>query len=123
MKKALIIVAHGSRMESANCETLAFIEGVSSKLANYSEIVSAFLEFRKPDLKTSIDALTEKGIKEIVVFPFFLSGGSHLRDIENCISEAKNTHRGVTFLITSRLGVLNELEDFLVKYLNEFSRL
>lgn len=121
MQKALIIVAHGSRMESANNGTIAFIEGVSSKLTNYSEVVTAFLEFRKPDLKTSIDALVYKGIKEIVIFPFFLSGGSHLNDIEKSISDAQEFHISVKFLITARLGVLSELEDFVGKYLNELS--
>lgn len=121
MKKALIIVFHGSRMESANNETLAFFNSLTSKLTNYSEIVQAFLEFTNPDLKTSIDILAEKGIKEIVVFPFFLSGGSHLKDIENSVLEAQKKHKQIIFKTTSRLGVLNELEDFVVKYLNELS--
>lgn len=121
MKKALIIVAHGSRMEVANSETIAFFKALGTKLTIYCEIVPAFLEFTKPDLKATIESLTDKGIKEIVVFPFFLSGGSHLRDIEYCISEAQKNHRGVDFFIASRLGVLNELEDFIAKYLNELS--
>lgn len=121
MQKALIIVAHGSRMESANNETIVFFEALSSRLTNYSEIVPAFLEFTKPDLKTSIDTLAAKGIKEIVIFPLFLSGGSHLNDIEKCISDAGIIHRSVKILTAARLGVLNGLEDFVVKYLNELS--
>ena len=121
MKKALIIVAHGSRMESANSETIAIIEALRSKLPQYSELILAFLEFRKPDLITSIETLADKGIKEIVIFPFFLSGGSHLKDIENCITQIQKNRNDITLKKTNHLGSLNSLEDLIVKYLNDFS--
>lgn len=121
MKKALIIVAHGSRMESANSETIGFFKALSSKLTEYSEIVPAFLEFRKPDLKNSLNSLINKGISEIVIFPFFLSGGTHLTDIGNCIKEVQKEHRDIIFKMAGHLGSLNLLEELIVKYLNDFS--
>jgi len=117
MKKALIIVAHGSRLEPANSEVLAFVNNLKTKLSGYSEITCAFMEFTKPDLKNAIGRLAEDETKEIVIFPYFLSEGSHLQGIKKSISESEKIYKNIRFSVTAYMGALPNLGDFISDYI------
>ncbi|OGV18529.1 MAG: hypothetical protein A2X47_05475 [Lentisphaerae bacterium GWF2_38_69] len=116
-KKAFIIVAHGSRLESANKEILALADNLKHKLSGYSETFHAFLEFTKPTLADTLDTLTEKGINHIIVFPYFLIEGSHLYDIKRIVSKYEELHKNISFCVTSHIGSFPGIEDFIANYL------
>lgn len=88
----LIVFAHGSSVESANDA----VRNVTSALAakgSYSAIQTAFLEGGKPDLATATATLLEQGVDKIVVLPYFLTVGLHLkRDLPNLIAEVRAAH-------------------------------
>lgn len=77
--KQLIIVAHGSRRESSNEEVRVLAEQVGTKLGlAVDEIKVAFLELASPSIDEALNDCFNRGINEIVVLPYFLSGGNHV---------------------------------------------
>lgn len=85
----LIVFAHGSSVESAN-EAVRKVTASLAAKGGYSAIETAFLEGGKPDLAAATATLLERGAKKIVVLPYFLTVGLHLkRDLPNLMSEVR----------------------------------
>ena len=89
--KQLLIVAHGSRRVAANKEVLTMASKVAANLQLAAEDVAvAFLEFSEPSIGVAIDACFSRGVREVVVVPYFLSAGSHvINDIPREIDKAR----------------------------------
>ncbi len=74
-------------------------------------MVHAFLQFCDPSLETVIQNLADSGVDEMVIFPFFISAGSHVQtDIPRAVETARHRHPGVRFHITRHLGILDAVE-------------
>lgn len=88
----LIVFAHGSSVESAN-EAVRNITAALAQKGGYSAIETAFLEGGKPDLAGATASLVARGIRKVVVLPYFLTLGLHLkRDLPNLIAEVRAAH-------------------------------
>lgn len=84
-----LVFAHGSSVESAN-DAVRQVTAQLSRLGNYALIETAFLEGGKPDLIGGVGALVERGARRIVVLPYFLTLGLHLkRDLPALIGQAR----------------------------------
>jgi sirohydrochlorin ferrochelatase len=102
-----IVFAHGSRIESAN----QAVRDVVSKMAAWQTAASgrhvveaAFLELGAPDLSGATALLIARGVRRIVVIPYFLTLGTHLqRDLPRLVREASQTHGDIEMQITSPL--------------------
>jgi len=82
-----IVFAHGSRVESAN----QAVRDVAARMAESGEhtVEPAFLELGKPDLAGAVQCLSAAGVTRIVVIPYFLTLGTHLRrDLPRLVREA-----------------------------------
>lgn len=86
-KKGFLVVAHGSRKDTANEQVFKVVD----KLKKYFQtdmIEPALMELADPSIDDGITALAKKGIDELVVYPFFLFKGMHfLKDIPEIIEE------------------------------------
>lgn len=95
MKTAIIVFAHGSSVPSANDA----VRAVTAQLAaagGYNVVDTAFLESARPDLGESVAALAAQGATDILVLPYFLTLGIHLRrDLPRIVGELSRIHRGV----------------------------
>lgn len=79
------------------------------------QVVHAFLQFCDPSLETVIQELADSGVDEMVIFPFFISAGSHVQtDIPRAVETARQKHPNVRFHITRHLGVLDAVEDLVL---------
>jgi sirohydrochlorin ferrochelatase len=77
--KQLLIVAHGSRRESSNDEVKVLAEKVGAKLQlAVDEIKVAFLELASPSIEDALNESFNHGVEEVVILPYFLSGGVHV---------------------------------------------
>lgn len=114
--KALIIAAHGSRKKESNREIAAIVSKVAKKAAMSFDIVDhAFLQFADPLLEEKINDIAKKGARQIVVFPFFIGGGSHvLSDIPDMIQNAREAYPDVQFKVTRYLGKIEAIEDVIL---------
>jgi sirohydrochlorin ferrochelatase len=77
--KYLLLIAHGSRRQSANDEINRLGERVAALANNdFDGVVTAFLEMAEPDIHQGVARCVELGASHIVVVPYFLAGGNHV---------------------------------------------
>ncbi|MCF8093659.1 MAG: CbiX/SirB N-terminal domain-containing protein [Desulfotignum sp.] len=119
--KTLIVAAHGSRQRASAAEVAALAQKLDDKVKtggshDIQQVVHAFLQFCEPSLETVIQELVENGVEEVVIFPFFISAGSHVQiDIPQVVTAARQRYPDVQFYITRHLGILDTIEDFILK--------
>ena len=111
MKRAIVLVDHGSRVAEAN----ALLDRVAERLRERvpERIVrTAHMELAEPSLDQAIDACVAAGAAEIVVHPYFLAPGRHSReDVPRLAAAAAARHPGVRVSVSEPLGVHPGLVD------------
>ncbi len=119
--KTVIVAAHGSRQKTSAAEVAALAKKLDIKvktdgLNDIHQVVHAFLQFCDPSLETVIQNLADSGVDEMVIFPFFISAGSHVQtDIPRAVETARHRHPGVRFHITRHLGILDAVENLILQ--------
>lgn len=105
MSKALLIMAHGSRSETANDEFRELVEKVAeSAHANgheYVAVIPCFLELARPSLIEAVQQLEHQPVDAVQLYPLFFNKGKHVgRDIPAQIDEARERfpHLDITLL-------------------------
>lgn len=79
--KALLIIAHGSRLQASNDEVITLKDTLEPTLEKrFSTLKVAFLELCEPSISQAISELVEGGVNEIVVLPYFLNKGRHVSE-------------------------------------------
>src|SRR5262249_61247502 len=76
---ALLLIAHGSRHESANADTRELAAELVRR-GTCTIAVAAFLELAEPDIDTGAAECVRLGARRVVLLPHFLSAGMHVRD-------------------------------------------
>ena len=91
---ALIVFAHGSKVEPANQAIHAIAADLAAKSGYPTE--AAFLEIAEPDLPHAVDGLISRGATRIVVLPYFLAPGRHSEiDLPRIIQHLRGIHKEV----------------------------
>jgi sirohydrochlorin ferrochelatase len=109
MRRALLIVDHGSRSEEANAQLREVVRLVEQELAAAGDsdtvVALAHLELGAPSIAEAIDALAARGIREIVVHPYFLAPGRHATaDVPERAARAAARHPELSVRVTEPLG-------------------
>ena len=78
MKTAIIVFAHGSSVETAN-EAVRAVTREVAREGGFTLTETAFLEMAQPDLPAAVAKMHAAGAERIVVIPYFLTLGIHLR--------------------------------------------
>lgn len=114
--KVLLLIAHGSRRETANQEVRELAERIQQhNLNEYAAVVPAFLEFAGPDIGEGVDYCVEMGAKEITVVPYFLSLGAHVeRDIPGALDVASSRHPEIKVHLKRHFGATEGLVEFVI---------
>jgi len=99
----IIVFAHGSRLEPAN-EAVRAVAHQLAASGGFEAVEAAFLELGEPTLAGAVDALVARGIRDILVVPYFLTLGVHLeRDLPRIINEITRSHERVRVRATAPL--------------------
>ncbi len=99
----LVIFAHGSSVAAAN-EAVARVTERMAVEGGYSLVETAFLEMAEPDLREAVARLAARGADRIVVIPYFLTLGIHLRrDLPRIVEELAGVYQGVRIDVTEPL--------------------
>ncbi len=77
METALLLVAHGSRHAEANAD-LFHVAAAMERRGN-AVVEAAFLELAAPGIETGGARCVERGARRVVLLPYFLSAGVHVR--------------------------------------------
>lgn len=85
----LIVFGHGSTVESAN-QAVRDVALAMARTGGYPLVETAFLEGGKPDLADAARALVSRGASRLIVLPYFLTLGMHLkRDLPKLVGEVR----------------------------------
>ena len=119
-KKGILVVAHGSRNLEANDFVHVLVGQLKDSLQ--SELVEAgFLDFAKPSISGGIKLLAESGADELLVYPFFLAKGVHLKeDIPRIVKETvAGLKNPIPYRILEPLGLHPGIFDIIADTLRE----
>ena len=99
----IILFAHGSRVESANDAVRRAANDLACTAGN-TQVEAAFLELGQPDLEGAVARLVDRGVRDMVVVPYFLTPGIHLeRDLPGLVSAACKSFPEVTIRVAKPL--------------------
>ncbi len=100
----VLLLGHGSRLDSANCGLLLVAEELS-KSDRFKGVTPAFLQNASPSLAESFQNIVESGGRRIVVMPLFLFEGVHITsDIPAEIDQMLQKYPGVQVVQASFIG-------------------
>ncbi len=96
-RPALIVFAHGSRVEEAN-EAVRRVTARAAERCGFELWEAAFLELAVPDLPSAVGDLAARGARRIIVAPYFLTMGMHLtQDLPRILQSIAEQHPGLEF--------------------------
>jgi sirohydrochlorin ferrochelatase len=104
MKRAILIVDHGSTREAAN----HMLEDLADLLRQRTSdpVYPAHMELAEPTIARAFDRAVADGADFVFVFPYFLSPGRHSReDIPRMCAQAAARHPGVRWHCSGPIGL------------------
>lgn len=119
MEKALLVIAHGSRVEETRKVVYKVIDRIKS-LKKYKDVKAGFMEFNEPDISTSIREFVEEGIYDIIAVPMFLFEGNHvLHDIPEVFGKEKEKYPGLKIKFAKSIGYDDRIVDIILERAKE----
>ncbi len=102
MMQTVVLIGHGSNSPDANAALATLGAELGASLGARVEV--GYLEFAEPTVATALSNAAAAGATRIVLLPFFLSPGMHVRrDLERIVEDVRRD-RGVEIEITPYLG-------------------
>ena len=120
IKKALIIIDHGSTVNEAN----NLLVSIKEKLSGYPgfgfDIIEyCHMELAPPTLEDAFASCVDSGADEIVVHPYFLAPGRHSKtDIPNMVNAASSKFPEIKYKITEPLGLHDKIIEVIIDRAN-----
>jgi sirohydrochlorin ferrochelatase len=118
-KTAILLMAHGSRIAEANNAAYEIAEMI--RAASTFEIVEvAFREMHPPDIQSAIDRCVAQGAERILLMPYFLFVGAHVReDLPAEMTQAQQRYPQVEFAMGNHLGAHRKLAEIVIERIAE----
>jgi len=118
MKRAIIIVDHGSRQPEANRALEHVAELARAQTGGH--VYPAHMELAEPSIGQAFDSAVTDGATLIVVVPYFISPGRHSReDIPRMCAAAAARHPGVQWHCSAPVGLDRMMADLVVRRIAE----
>ena len=113
--KAIILVDHGSYRVEANELLERMAERLQEQLPGYM-VQPAHMELVEPSISRAFTLCIQKGAKEIIVFPYFLSPGRHTKeDIPRYCKEAGERFPAIKYRIADPLGEHDKIIEIILE--------
>lgn len=104
MRCGIILFDHGSRDAERNQLVIDAALALTALFPD-SAVTHAYLELAEPSLPDAIASLAEDGCTEIIVQPFFLGAGAHVKkDLSEIVAAAARRHPSTQIRVTRPLG-------------------
>lgn len=119
-KTGFIILAHGSKLKEPGQMMDAGIIKEIRKALRTAYVNAAYLQFSWPNLAESLKEIITKGCKRVIIVPFFLFMGNHVRrDIPKLIRQEMKKYPGVKFTCTKNIGTDARINDIVLLRIKE----
>jgi len=119
VRRAVLIVDHGSRQTSANDLVVRVADRIRAHRPDL-HVEHAHMEIAPPTFFDGVAACVEAGATEIVVHPYFLGDGRHTREtIPELIAEAERRHAGLAIRLTAHLGLHEKLVEVVLERIGD----
>lgn len=104
MTTALLLIAHGSRQEEANADLHHLVLELRRR-GRYAVVEACFLELVEPDIAAGGQRCVERGAARVLLLPYFLSAGVHVRrDLTAARQQLAERFPQTTFQLAEPLG-------------------
>ena len=110
--KSILVVGHGSRSKEA-------LEVFNKMLDNFKlkvegNVEGCFMELCAPNIPDTIDLMYKNGTRDLVVVPYFLFSGIHIKeDIPGILKEIKVKYTDLKISLAKPIGYNNIIADIL----------
>ncbi|MBB10945.1 MAG: sirohydrochlorin cobaltochelatase [Alcanivorax sp.] len=122
MPKALLIMAHGSRSDTANDEFRALVEAVAESAPGageeYVAVLPCFLELAQPSLVEAIQQLEHQPVTHVQLYPLFFNKGKHVgKDIPAQVEDARERFPALTIELLDYFGNADGLASLVLEHI------
>jgi len=116
---AVLLIAHGSRRAEANQELVELARRLLAD-GTYAIVEPSFLELAEPDIVTGGTTCVEKGASMVLMVPYFLSAGVHIRrDLTEARDQLAAAHPHISFRLGQPLGPHTLLDNLVRERIRE----
>ena len=103
MKRAIIIIGHGSKRTGAREAMERVVSALKTK-HSHTEVLAAFLEIESPTIPEAIHEVLTRGAEEVLLVPYFVQAGRHVTEhIPALLREAQAKYPKKTIQLTRHL--------------------
>ncbi len=118
---AALLLGHGSRVREANDNMLKVVKLIKEKNV-FLTVEASFLELCPPSIPQGIKACAEKGAEKIIIAPYFLHTGMHVkRDLPDIIKKEAEKYPHTKIVFANNIGFHPVLSDIMMDRLLEAS--
>ncbi|GAW27910.1 MULTISPECIES: sirohydrochlorin chelatase [unclassified Carboxydocella] len=121
--QGVIVLGHGSRAVANDANMLLYdVVDLFKEISGKELVVPAWMnrESGLTGLQQAIDHLVEKGVTSIVIAPWFLTNGLHIKeDIPEEIKHAQSRYPFLTIKLAKPLGLDRRLVEVLAERIAE----
>ena len=108
---AVLLFAHGSPVAEAN-EGIATLARQVAERLGAGFVLPAFLDSSPPDLGMAMEEAVRRGARRVVIMPYFLTMGLHLRrDLPVLVARQRARFPGLEILVSDSLEGLPGMVD------------
>jgi precorrin-8X/cobalt-precorrin-8 methylmutase len=113
----VLIFGHGSPRSAANEGFVALVERVARRLGA-ADVLPAFFSIASPTIPDQVGVLAARGIRRIVLLPYFLYTGQHItKDVPEILAVCRRQFPDVALELLATLEDDRSLEDVVVERL------
>jgi precorrin-8X/cobalt-precorrin-8 methylmutase len=111
---AVLFAGHGSRAPGAAEAMLAAVENVRAR-GLFPIVETGYLEMVQPDLPAALRRCVEQGASRVLVVPYFLHYGMHIRrDIPNILRREAEQYPGLAVSMGRPIGLHADLANVMI---------
>lgn len=120
MKRVLIVIAHGSRLEAANLEFTATVSTIDYAALGYDSIAGAFLEAASPSLEQAVGRIDEQtDASSVDVYPMFFNKGRHVeQDLPSLVQGLTSKYSHIEFRLLPYFGSYTALGTAIAEHIS-----
>lgn len=102
---AILLIAHGSRLASANQDLCRLAEFLRQRFSDHV-VETAYLELTEPTIPQGAAACVSHNVSRVFMLPYFLSAGTHVtNDLTQFQADFTAKWPGVRFDLCPPLGL------------------